>query len=319
MKTTKWIIAAICFILAGGIIFTCIMSIANWDFTILDTTEYKTIKTNIDEDFKSISIDANEADIVFVKEDAKCAVSSQIRVQSQYTVVVEDETLKIKLKDSKKWYDQIAFFSFKEQRIKVSLPQDVYDNIAISLSTGDIEIPSGFSFDNVDIKGSTGGVDSKALVSDGLKITLSTGDININNTTVGNMNISVSTGDIHMQSVECHKEIEANVSTGDIKLTDTSCGAFVSSGNTGDIKLVNVDAGEKFYIKRTTGDVTLDMCDADEIYIKTTTGDVEGSLLSEKVFVCNASSGDIDVPKTKSGGKCEIITNTGDIEIEIVK
>ncbi len=60
MKTKKWIIAAICFILFGCIIFACSMSVARWDFTVLDTTEYKTKVRIIDEDFKNISINARE-------------------------------------------------------------------------------------------------------------------------------------------------------------------------------------------------------------------------------------------------------------------
>ncbi len=56
-----------------------------------------------------------------------------------------------------------------------------------------------------------------------------------------------------------------------------------------------------------------------ELFIKTSTGDVEGSLLADKVFIVNTDTGEVDVPKTTSGGKCEIKTDTGDVEINIVK
>ena len=56
---------------------------------------------------------------------------------------------------------------------------------------------------------------------------------------------------------------------------------------------------------------------AAEILIKTDTGDVKGSLLSEKVFVVQTDTGSIDVPKTVSGGRCEITTDTGDIKISL--
>jgi DUF4097 and DUF4098 domain-containing protein YvlB len=61
--------------------------------------------------------------------------------------------------------------------------------------------------------------------------------------------------------------------------------------------------------------VNFNACDATEIFVKTSTGNVAGSLLSSKVFIANTSTGSIDVPKTTSGGRCEIITSTGNIKI----
>ena len=63
--------------------------------------------------------------------------------------------------------------------------------------------------------------------------------------------------------------------------------------------------------------MTLSDCDASEIFVKTDTGDVRGTLLSEKVFIIKTSAGDVSVPETVTGGKCEISTDTGDIKIGI--
>ncbi len=78
-------------------------------------------------------------------------------------------------------------------------------------------------------------------------------------------------------------------------------------------------AGEQFSIDRSTGDVRFDRCDAPELLIKTDTGDVRGSLLSEKVFITQTDTGRVNVPKTVTGGTCQITTNTGDIKIEIAE
>ena len=72
-------------------------------------------------------------------------------------------------------------------------------------------------------------------------------------------------------------------------------------------------------MERDTGDITFDKCDASDIYIKTSTGDVKGTLLTEKVFYTQTSTGNIDVPKTVNGGRCEITTSTGNIKINIQK
>ena len=79
----------------------------------------------------------------------------------------------------------------------------------------------------------------------------------------------------------------------------------------------NVVATGTISIKSDTGDVRFEGSDAIEISVKTDTGDVTGTLLSEKVFITETSTGSINVPKTTSGGKCEITTSTGDINISI--
>ena len=50
---------------------------------------------------------------------------------------------------------------------------------------------------------------------------------------------------------------------------------------------------------------------------KTYTGDVEGSVLTDKVFIVRTDTGRIDVPKSITGGRCEITTETGNIKISV--
>lgn len=323
MKTKKWIIAAICFIVAGGIIFVSMMSIINWDFNSLDTTEYITKVYRIDESFKNISIDANESNITFDKTAGECIISVKQQEGVQHKVNVQNETLTIEINDTRKWYEQITVFSFRTPEIVVSLPQDEYDSLLINSSTGDIEIPKHFSFKSVDIKASTGDVNCKAAVVGELKIKLSTGDINIENTIVGeniiadNISLTASTGDIKVKGVDCSGKAETNVSTGRINFTNVKCATLTSNGDTGDINLSNVIATGEFNVTIDTGDVKLYKCDAKEVFITTDTGDVYGTLLSDKVFICKTNTGDITVPKTTDGGICEVATDTGDITIKV--
>lgn len=76
-------------------------------------------------------------------------------------------------------------------------------------------------------------------------------------------------------------------------------------------------AAEQLSIERSTGHVAFTGCDAGEIHVKTDTGNVAGSLLSEKVFLTESGVGLVDVPKTTSGGVCEIRTDTGNIQITL--
>ena len=60
-----------------------------------------------------------------------------------------------------------------------------------------------------------------------------------------------------------------------------------------------------------------DACDAAEIYVKTDTGDVTGTLLSDKKFFAESDTGKVSVPKSVTGGRCEISTDTGRIDITV--
>ena len=67
------------------------------------------------------------------------------------------------------------------------------------------------------------------------------------------------------------------------------------------------------------GDVTLEDADASRIKIETTTGDVTGNILTDKIIFADATTGNIDIPRLTSGGRCDISTTTGDIKITIGK
>ena len=63
----------------------------------------------------------------------------------------------------------------------------------------------------------------------------------------------------------------------------------------------------------------LERSDSATIYIKTDTGDVTGTVLEDRHFDVVTNTGDVRVPKEGNGGNCQIITNTGDILIDIAK
>ena len=125
-----------------------------------------------------------------------------------------------------------------------------------------------------------------------------------------------STGDIRMEEIAADS-VTFSLATGDITLSRLSCRNMTAEVSTGDVELKNVIASEKISIETSTGDVELDSCDGGEIVIETSTGDVEGSLLTGKEFIAETSTGDVEVPKNSAGGRCEITTSTGDIEITV--
>jgi len=318
--TKVWLLIAASLMLIGCILFSGVMTTLRWDFTKLSTVKYETNTYEISEAFDGISMNTDTADIAFaLSDDGNCRVECHEEANTKHSVSVKEGTLTVELIDERSVYDFIGYIglNFGSPKITVYLPKSEYTNLLINGDTSDIEIPNDFTFKDVDISLSTGDIDFCASASEKIKIKTSTGDICAENISVGSLDLTVSTGKVTVSDVNCEGNITVGVSTGKTYLTDIVCKSVMSSGNTGDIYLNNVIATETFSIERSTGDVRFDGSDATEIYVKTDTGDVTGSLLTDKVFITQTDTGDVDVPKTTTGGRCEISTDTGNIKITV--
>ncbi len=300
MRTMIALVLAVLLILAGGVLFVCTMATLHWDFTKLSTIKYETNTYEISEAFHTITMNTDTADIIFVpSDDEKCRVVCYEETNANHSVTVKDGTLTIELVEDKTISDYIRNIgiNFESPQITVYLPQAEYKALVIREDTGDVQLPKEIQFESVDISVSTGDITCFASVSGQLKIKTSAGDIRVEDVTADDLDLAVSTGDVQLENIRCN--------------------ALLASGNTGDISLKNVIATETISIIRTTGDVRFDGADAATIFVKTDTGDVTGTLLSAKQFLPQSDTGDVEVPQTSSGGKCEIITSTGDIKLTI--
>ena len=289
-------------ILAGGVLFVCTMFTLHWDFSKLSTKEYETNTYEISEDFHSITINTDTADILFVlSSDGRCRVECYEETNANHAVAAKDGTLTIDLAEEKTVADAICNIGINigSPKLTVYLPQAEYTALVIREDTGDIHLPADFCFDSVDLALNTGDVSCFASVSGQMKIKTTTGDIRVEDVSADALDLTVSTGDVRLENIRCN--------------------TLRTSGNTGDLLLKNVIAREAISITRTTCDVRFDGADAAAIFVETDTGDVTGSLLSEKQFLPQSDTGDIEVPQTISGGKCEITTSTGDIRLEVAQ
>ena len=312
----KWLIAAGALVLAGFLLFVGVMSTLKWDFTKLSTVSYETNTYEIADTFRDISIITDTADISFALSDnGKCTVECREQEHATHSVTVEGDALVIR-NDRRTWNDYIGIF-LDAPRITVYLPEAQYRALSIHGSTGKAAIPGDFTFESVEITLTTGSVVYRAPTSETVQIKTTTGSIRLENLPAGSVALSVTTGTVNASDVTCKGDFSVNVSTGGTYLTDVSCQSLVSKGTTGGISLNNVIAADSFSIERTTGTVKLNGCDAAELSVKTTTGSITGTLLSDKVFFTDTATGSVDVPKTTTGGRCELKTSTGNIKIKV--
>ncbi len=273
----KWLIAAGILLFTGLIAGTAGMILLDFDFTKLSTETYTTTTTEITGKFTAISVDADTADIRFIRsEDGICRAVIRESEKETHTVSVRENTLIIETRETP-WWKDFTLLSFVSPEIVLYLPDEAYDTLRIESDTGDTEIPTGFRFNRAEIETDTGDILWCAPVTESLVF-------------------STDTGDITAQKISVER-LQLEMDTGDALLTNILCRQFTAESSTGDIRL------ERF--------------DADSIRIETSTGDVTGTLLSEKIFVTETDTGDVRVPKGSSGGRCEIRTDTGDIELTI--
>lgn len=271
----------------------------------------------ITDEFQDILVSVDTADVRLQKsDDGKTHVECVERYKITHTASVKDGTLKIERRDERKWYEHIAIIPVHFE-ITVYLPEGEWGKLNISTSTGDTEIPSCFAFSAIDIKQSTGDISLSATASGKINLYTSTGDISVTGSAPTDLTVHSSTGDVNISDVTASGKIEVKSYTGKHNFTNIGCASLIAEADTGDAILTNVIASGVLSVERSTGDVRLDSVDAAEIYINTDTGNVTGTLLSEKIIFATTDTGDIDVPKCTSGGKCEIETDTGNIKIHI--
>lgn len=294
-----WLIAAIILIITGAVIFTGAFAALGFDFEKISTAKYEENTYAPGGDFDKISIVGQISDISFMPTDGKgCRVVCREREKLRHSVTVRNRTLIIDTKDTRKWYDNIGI-NFGTESVTVYLPKAEYSSLFIETDTGGIKIPSGFTFKSVDITTDTADIVCGGITADSVKIRTDTGGIRLN------------TADISGAAY-----IESEVGTA--ALTDVDCGELIAKNDIGNVILKNVIAKSSFSIESDVGDIEFENCDAQTISVKTDVGSVTGTLLSDKVFIVQSSVGDVDVPKTLTGGKCEITTDVGDVKISVV-
>lgn len=275
--TKKMILIAVCLVVAGLVLFIAAMFAYGWDFSKLGTVRYVTNEYDISEYFSSVSVDTKTADIEIVPSGDGAC----------HVVCHEAENEKHSVKVEGdtlviKEVDTREWYgfvmNFGTPKVTVYLPKTEYASFVLKTTTGDILVSS---------------------------------------VTAGALDINATTGDVEISDFKCIGDMTIEVTTGDTDIENTTCRNLTTKGSTGDVSLDRVAASEKFFIERTTGDIDFEDSDAYSMFIKTTTGDVEGNFLTAKSFEASSTTGDISVPRTYDGGRCEIITTTGDIEIEV--
>lgn len=306
-----------------GIIFVILLLLVAGAFVVVavvnnSKTEIVTNTYELENDFSDIDINLDTSNLEFKisSDDAKKVVCEETD-KDVHKVEVKDGTLFVKQTNLRAWYEKILSLGSWNLKVTVYLPRSEFSKLNIENDTGNISIPSDYSFEEVQIDGHTGNVIFDSNVRGTFEIKVSTGNVFTSKTIAQNLVIIASTGKINIEDVNVEEDIKITVSTGNITTNNVKANNLTCKASTGNLTISNTLIGEKMTIQTSTGNVKFEMSDAQDINVKTSTGTVKGTLLSEKIFYAESSSGKVKVPHSFSGGKCEIETSSGNIEIEL--
>ena len=318
----------------GLAVCTVGLFLMNFDFSKLNTMPTKTNTHVVTEEFHSISIQVNTADVVFVfSEEEECRVVCQEPEGLTHSVSMDERVLGgrllIKVQDNRKWYDQIGI-SWGEIKVTVYLPKSEYCIISIETDTGDVKIPEDFRFDDLNVRTKSGDIYWNSVVNctvddisyygrGNSRLQTDTGNVFLDGAYAGRIFVESKSGDVEIKNSLALSLISVKAYTGNVLFCDSSSyGALEVETDTGDVTFERSGGSFSNSIKTDTGDVIFDgFKGAGDLLIKTQTGDVTGSLLKKKIIFATSKTGKIQVPKFEDGAKCEITTDTGDIILTI--
>ena len=255
-KITKiWIIIAIFLILLGNIMFCGVMNKLKWDFTKLSTAFFEINEYEISEKFKDINIMTNTANIELVpSSNSKSLVVCHEQRNVNHSVKVENNSLIVEIKDTRRWYEHIGIL-VKTPQITIYLPENEYGELSINTTTGKVDVVN---------------VNSQSDI----KINVSTGKTNITDTRCKNMITSGKTGSIFLENVIASEKFSIRRSTGDVNFKDCDANDIFVNTSTGSVK-GNLLTDKTFFVQSDTGSIDVPKTmSSEKCEINTSTGNI---------------------------------------------
>ena len=328
MKKSKNIalITAVFLIVSGLVISFIAYWRAGFDFSKLSTPVYENTYT-VDEEFSSIRVKELDSNIRFMPleidaeddvydVDETCMIVCNEEKNVTHKVDVVNGTLVIEEVDNREWYEHIGFFT-EDADMVIYLTESSYEKLEISASSGDVVLGEEFGYDDIDITLSSGSVDINSVsIIESLTVETSSGNINVKDTLPEDIYIKTSSGSITVENVSV-TTADIITQSGDISIKSSAAEEVRMETSSGEIMADQLLVLGMLKVFSHSGDIDLIDSDAESMYIRTTSGDVTGSIFSDKIFVCETESGDINVPASADGGKCEVKTSSGDIEFDV--
>ena len=208
-KSIIWIFAIFFLALVVGVVL----------YSLARPIELETHEYEIKENFKDITIIADTADIQFMlSENTNSFVVCEEEKNANHSVIVKENTLRIKVDDNKKWYDDIGI-NLCTPKITVYLGKSEWGNISLKTDTGNILLDNIIATGKLAIETDTGNVNFEACDASEVIIETDTGDVTGSFLTDKVVFAESETDNVDIPKVIADEKCEIITDTGDIKIT----------------------------------------------------------------------------------------------------
>lgn len=312
MKKSKkiWMIVAVCCILVGGVMMVASAAAVGFDFSKFNTrfiyqktysveVSYEEKTYTAENTFTQIEISTEWENVRFVlSEDGTCKVVCPVQEETDFTVEVENNTLRI-IKNEDEWQENLIGFQFSApETVTVYLPEKTYRALSVKTGSGSVSLSPDFMFEEVNLLSGSGDLESQAQINHAL-------------------NAESASGKISVQAFD-GETLELKTASGDIAVQDSTVKAIRVSSVSGNLEIKQTVASAEASFQSTSGDVNFERFDAPKMEVTTVSGNVSGSLQSGKQFSVNSLTGNVQVPPNTSQSQvCTVSSTSGDVELTV--
>ncbi len=311
------LIISLCMFFSG--IFVCMSALSmkgmNFENMFKDNSTVRV--ATYDEAFLSVDAQDKSGNLeIFPSSDDELKIECTELENTHYDIKYEGDTLVIRRVDNRDWHQY--FMNFSREGVKIYLPQRAYEDIKLDVSSGSIIVNDGLACRNLAAESTSGSVRAYGVTAqEKVSLKATSGRVVSDSVKAENLDVSCTSGRVTLGNVELTGNLDVENSSGSIEVIDVNCNSLSVNNTSGGITCSGVIAQDNITAKTSSGSIELLKSDADNLDIKATSGSIRGTLLSDKVFIAESTSGRVRVPQTTQGGICKVKTTSGSIDITV--
>lgn len=268
-----------------------------------------------------VAADCGPADFILLpSENNTCRVECAENETVHYVVTTENSVLHIRRADSRTVFSFFKFYrALRSEPVRVYLPQGAYKSLEVKVTSGDIAVPAGYTFDTASLHSASGDITLKDTSCGTLSLGTASGAVtllNIKNESGGS--IETASGKAQITNYK-GDALEIGTASGKVSLENAECAALHINTASGGVDLTHTVSADVMEIGTASGSIHFENCDAASLSLDSMSGSVVGTLNTGKAFRAQSRSGKVDVPFDTGEGTCKVSTLSGSIRIKIAE
>ena len=267
-----------------------------------------------------VAADCGSADFILLpSENNTCRVECAENETVHYVVTTENSVLHIRRADSRTVFSFFKFYrALRSEPVRVYLPQDAYKSLEVKVTSGDIAVPAGYTFDTASLHSASGDIACCAECG-ALSGQAASGDITLKDTSCGTLALGTASGAVTLLNIKNESGGSIETASGKVSLENAECAALHINTASGGVDLTHTVSADVMEIGTASGSIHFENCDAASLSLDSMSGSMVGTLNTGKAFRAQSRSSKVDVPFDTGEGTCKVSTLSGSIRIKIAK